>query len=95
MKVHPAEAGLIIGNRDLEANAVSVRVHCQGNLGAKLRAEVIAELLKSIKERRPWSFRAGATAMRHEDLQRGDGTGVGSGDADLRSTPGIFSVAGC
>jgi hypothetical protein len=27
MKVHPAEAGLVIGNRDMEANAVSVRVH--------------------------------------------------------------------
>jgi threonyl-tRNA synthetase len=49
MKVHTM---LVIGNRDLEANAVSVRVHGQGNLGAKLRAEVIADTLRSIKERR-------------------------------------------
>jgi threonyl-tRNA synthetase len=49
MKVHTM---LVIGNRDLEANAVSVRVHGQGNLGAKPRTEVIADLLASIKERR-------------------------------------------
>ncbi|HVF70649.1 MAG TPA: aminoacyl--tRNA ligase-related protein [Chthoniobacterales bacterium] len=49
MKVHTM---LVIGNRDLEANAVSVRVHGKGNLGAKPRGEVIAELLSSIKERR-------------------------------------------
>jgi threonyl-tRNA synthetase len=49
MKVHTM---LVIGNRDLEANAVSVRVHGKGNLGAKPRDEVIAELLRSIKDRR-------------------------------------------
>jgi threonyl-tRNA synthetase len=49
MKVHTM---LVIGNRDMEANAVSLRVHGQGNLGAKPRAEVIAGLLASIKERR-------------------------------------------
>jgi threonyl-tRNA synthetase len=49
MKVHTM---LVIGNRDLEANAVSVRVHGKGNLGAKPRAEVIADILQSIKERR-------------------------------------------
>ena len=43
---------LVIGNRDLEANAVSVRVHGKGNLGAKPRDEVIADLLVAIKERR-------------------------------------------
>jgi threonyl-tRNA synthetase len=48
MKVHTM---LVIGKRDLEADAVSVRVHGKGNLGAKPRAEVIAELLKSIRER--------------------------------------------
>ena len=48
MKVHTM---LVIGNRDLEANAISVRVHGKGNLGAKPRNEVIANLLKSIKER--------------------------------------------
>ena len=49
MKVHTM---LVIGNRDMEANAVSLRVHGQGNLGAKPRDEVIAEILQSIKERR-------------------------------------------
>jgi threonyl-tRNA synthetase len=49
MKVHTM---LVVGNRDREANAVSVRVHGQGNLGAKPRDEVIAEILQSINERR-------------------------------------------
>jgi len=42
----------VIGKRDMEANAVSVRVHGKGNLGAKPRAEAIGEILLSIKERR-------------------------------------------
>jgi threonyl-tRNA synthetase len=50
MKVHTM---FVIGRRDMEANAVSVRVHGKGNLGAKPRAEAIAEILLSIKERRP------------------------------------------
>ena len=49
MKVHTM---FVIGKRDLEANAVSVRVHGKGNLGAKPRGEVIADILQSIKERR-------------------------------------------
>ncbi len=49
MKVHTM---LVIGNRDLEAGNVSVRVHGKGNLGAKPRGEVIADLFASIKERR-------------------------------------------
>jgi threonyl-tRNA synthetase len=49
MKVHTM---FVIGKRDLEAGAVSVRVHGKGNLGAKLRSETIAEILTSIKERR-------------------------------------------
>jgi len=49
MKVHTM---FVIGKRDMEANAVSVRVHGKGNLGAKPRAEAIAEILGSIKERR-------------------------------------------
>jgi threonyl-tRNA synthetase/REP element-mobilizing transposase RayT len=49
MKVHTM---LVIGNRDMEANAVSVRVHGKGNLGARPRNEVIADVLASIKERR-------------------------------------------
>jgi threonyl-tRNA synthetase len=49
MKVHTM---LVIGARDMEADAVSVRVHGQGNLGAKPRDEVVTNLLASIKERR-------------------------------------------
>jgi threonyl-tRNA synthetase len=49
MKVHTM---LVIGNRDLEAGNVSLRVHGQGNLGAKPRDEVIADILASVKERR-------------------------------------------
>ncbi len=49
IKVHTM---LVIGNRDLEAGNVSVRVHGKGNLGAKPRAEVVADLFASIKERR-------------------------------------------
>jgi threonyl-tRNA synthetase len=48
MKVHTM---LVIGNRDLEANAVSLRIHGKGNLGAKPRDEVIANLLRAINER--------------------------------------------
>ena len=49
MKVHTM---FVIGKRDMESNAVSVRVHGKGNLGAKPRGEAIAELLESIKDRR-------------------------------------------
>jgi threonyl-tRNA synthetase len=49
MKVHTM---FVIGKRDMESNAVSVRVHGKGNLGAKPRAEAIAEILKTIRERR-------------------------------------------
>ncbi|HWY52316.1 MAG TPA: threonine--tRNA ligase [Chthoniobacterales bacterium] len=49
MKVHTM---FVIGKRDMDADAVSVRVHGKGNLGAKPRAETIAEILLSIKERR-------------------------------------------
>ena len=48
MKVHTM---FVIGKRDMDANAVSVRVHGKGNLGAKPRNESIAEILKSIKKR--------------------------------------------
>ncbi len=48
-KVHTM---LVLGRRDLEAGAVSVRVHGKGNLGAKPRGEVVADLLATIKERR-------------------------------------------
>ena len=43
---------LVIGGRDLEAGAVSVRLHHGGPQGAKPKAEVVADILASIKERR-------------------------------------------
>ncbi len=49
-KVHTM---LVIGPRDMEAGNVSVRVHGKGSLGAKPKAEVIADILQAIKERRP------------------------------------------
>ena len=49
MKVHTM---IVLGNRDLEAGVVSVRVHGKGNLGAKPRAEFVSGLLAAIKERR-------------------------------------------
>ena len=42
----------VIGKRDMEANAVSVRVHGKGNLGAKPSTEAIADILQGIQERR-------------------------------------------
>src|SRR4051794_6410897 len=49
MKVHTM---LVIGKRDLEAEAVSVRVHGKGNLGAKPRGEATAEILQDIRTRK-------------------------------------------
>jgi len=49
MKVHTM---LVIGNRDMEANAVSVRVHGKGNLGAKPRDEAVKDIRAAIAERR-------------------------------------------
>jgi threonyl-tRNA synthetase len=48
-KVHTM---LVVGPRDLQANAVSVRVHGKGSLGAKPRADAIGEILASIRERK-------------------------------------------
>jgi threonyl-tRNA synthetase len=48
MKVHTM---LVIGRRDLEAGNVSVRVHGKGNLGARPRAEVVTDILASIRAR--------------------------------------------
>ena len=48
-KVHTM---LVVGGRDMEAGNVSLRVHGKGNLGAKPKAEVIADILGSIRERR-------------------------------------------
>jgi threonyl-tRNA synthetase len=49
MKVHSM---FVIGKRDMDASAVSVRVHGKGNIGAKARTEAIADILSAIRERR-------------------------------------------
>ena len=43
---------LVIGGRDMEAGAVSVRLHGKGNVGAKPKGEVVADILAGIRERR-------------------------------------------
>ena len=43
---------LVIGGRDMEAGAVSVRLHHGGPQGAQPKAEVVADILAGIKERR-------------------------------------------
>ena len=48
-KVHTM---LVIGGRDLEAGAVSVRLHGKGNQGAKPKSDVIADIVASVRERR-------------------------------------------
>jgi len=48
-KVHTM---LVIGPRDLQAGIVSVRMHGKGNLGAKPKVEVVADILAAIRERR-------------------------------------------
>jgi threonyl-tRNA synthetase len=49
-KVHTM---LVVGARDMQAGAVSVRLHGKGNVGAKPKGEVIADILQAIRERRP------------------------------------------
>jgi len=48
-KVHTM---LVIGGRDMEGGNVSVRLHSKGPQGAKPKAEVVADILAAIKERR-------------------------------------------
>ena len=43
---------LVIGGRDMEAGAVSVRLHHGGPQGAKPKAEAVADILAAIRERR-------------------------------------------
>jgi threonyl-tRNA synthetase len=43
---------LVVGQREQEVNAVAVRIHGKGQQGVKPRAEVLADILQSIKERR-------------------------------------------
>ena len=57
MKVHTM---LVIGKRDMDANAVSVRLHGKGNLGAKPSAEVIRGILSAIKQRTEPDWRIAA-----------------------------------
>jgi threonyl-tRNA synthetase len=45
-------ATLVIGSRDMEAGAVSVRLHHGGPQGAKPKGEVVAKILADIKERK-------------------------------------------
>ncbi|MGH7978765.1 MAG: threonine--tRNA ligase [Limisphaerales bacterium] len=47
-KVHTM---LVIGARDMEAGNISVRIHGKGNLGAKPKGDVIADILIAIKNR--------------------------------------------
>src|SRR5438105_4163625 len=49
-KVHTM---LVVGPRDMQAGAVSVRLHGKGSQGARPKAEAVAEILQSIRERRP------------------------------------------
>src|SRR4051812_10948974 len=49
-KVHTM---LVIGPRDLEAGNVSVRLHGKGNVGAKPRAEAVADIISKIRTRAP------------------------------------------
>jgi threonyl-tRNA synthetase len=48
-KVHTM---LVIGPRDMEAGNVSVRLHGKGNIGAKPKNEVIAQIFEEIKTRK-------------------------------------------
>ena len=43
---------LVIDRHDMEAGNVSVRLHGKGPQGAKPKAEVVADILAAIKERR-------------------------------------------
>jgi len=43
---------LVVGQREQEAGAVAVRIHGKGQQGVKPRAEVVADILSAIRERR-------------------------------------------
>jgi len=43
---------LVIGGREMDVGAVSVRLHGKAPQGAKPKGEVVADILASIKERR-------------------------------------------
>ncbi len=48
----PGHTMLVIGGRDLDAGAVSIRLHGKRNIGAKPEGEVVMDILAEIKERR-------------------------------------------
>ncbi|HLH54807.1 MAG TPA: threonine--tRNA ligase [Verrucomicrobiae bacterium] len=48
-KVHTM---LVVGPRDMQANAVSIRVHGKGSQGTRPRDEAVADILAAVKERR-------------------------------------------
>ncbi len=56
-KVHTM---LVVGQRDLESNQVSVRLHGKGNQGAKPKSQVVAEILAAIRDRSDVSAAASA-----------------------------------
>jgi hypothetical protein len=44
----------VVRKPDMEADAVSVRVHGKDNLGAELRAGAIADFLRTVAARSAW-----------------------------------------
>jgi threonyl-tRNA synthetase len=42
----------VIGSHDVQAGNVAVRLHGKGNVGAKPKTEVVADILQAIKDRR-------------------------------------------
>ncbi len=43
---------LVMGPRDMQAGNFSLRLHGKGNVGAKPKADVVAEILQAVRERR-------------------------------------------
>ena len=48
----------VIGGRAMEVGALRVRVHTGGPQCAKMKVEVIAEILASIKDAEGWTYRS-------------------------------------
>lgn len=46
---------LVVGARDMQANAVSVRLHGKGSLGASPRQETVARIISAVRERKPFA----------------------------------------
>jgi threonyl-tRNA synthetase len=43
---------LVVGPRDMQSGAVSLRIHGKGNVGARPKADAVADILAAIRERR-------------------------------------------